>query len=542
MAITERAGGRDCAVAIDRLISSTQPDPIDIALIADCLATSPEERQSIIGDLSTAREAVKVTIVQQFFSHPQAGTHRTSFNEEIVADLLAGWFAISLDPEASRPTGRFSGASREANLPVQTFAFGSTQFFAYMTPQKRGVLESLTQLLGDDAVLTTDRTSPPSTLAELTPLWMKEPERSADDHYLSDSPAIDFESFFESYETATESALGVRFREHSREIGFVFNGDGLRYHRDRVVNQYAKLKRETSETVERTRLVQDLSLADWDMQDGTFSGTAFVHPLGDRYLFLLEPGSAISLYFAEHVDMPGPLMMPFHLALPVADSYAGSSVGEAKGKRFSCLMRGLADAVEVDRLVDAAEQVDVHERMSVDGGFRFPSGMRIESGTPPSYSLVNAESGCYNANEGCLVTRLSSDANAPILDHLGIGAVAGMFRVVKNGDGFSAVHDLVPEIGEFDLVILNRSVDTPQAGTSYPLTLHLPGFVSPVLQMIEFRHEQVLTVPGALLKALYLSPTAPVFHRSELLDAFYPTAVRTPKMTTVLDLAIVAGT
>jgi hypothetical protein len=528
----------DLTTAVRNLVSSTQVDPADVAAVVQYLGVSPELRQAAINDLRKAREDVKVTIIQRFFTHPVEGTHRTAFDQEVVSDLLEGWFGISLDQSVSHPAGRFGQESKARQTQIQTFSFGSTQFFLYMTSEKRMVLDSLVGLLGDDAVLTTDRTSPPSVLAELVPLWLKEKRRDPADYYIRDTPAVDFDSFYASYAAAVQSALGITMKEPSRELGFVVNGDGLRYHRDRLVNQYDALARATPSTLESTRVVQDLSVVDWDMQDGTFSGTIFVHPLGDRYIFLLEPGNAVSLFFTERVQLPGPMMMPYHCALPVQDSFAGSTAGEATGKRFSCLMRGIADAAEVDRLVSAAVPIDINERTAVPGGFQFPNGMRVEQLDAPDCSLADADAGEYNAEQGCLVTRASPSANSRLLDYLGITSAIGIYRLTKHGDGFSGIREALPMIGAHDIVVINRSVNTPQPGKSYPLALFLKELASPFVQLLELPHGQVLSVPAAALNTLYLSPTAPIFHRSAPLDSFYGTISRTARMSTVVDVIV----
>ena len=529
----------DCTTAVGNLRSSDQPDPSDVTIVVEHAKISPDLRQTIIDDLREAREEVKVTIVQRFFTHPVEGTHHTDFDQEVVSDLLAGWFGISLDQSASRPGGRFGQDSATRQAQIQTFAFGSTQFFLYMTSEKRRVLDSLTGLLGDDAVLTTDRTSPPSTLAELTPLWLKEQGRDPADYYVRGTPAVGFDSFYASYAAAVRSALGVTFREPSRELGFVVNGDGLRYHRDRLVNQYHLLARAPRSVIESTRVVQDLSVVDWDMQDGTFSGTVFAHPLGDRYIFALEPGDATSLFFTECVQLPGPMMMPYHCALPVQDSFAGSTTGEATGKRFSCLMRGLADAAEVDSLTRAAVPVDINERATALGGFQFPNGMRIMQLDAPGCSFAGADASYYDSEQGCLVTRASLLANTRLLDYLGVRSAIGIYRLTKHGDGFSGILDVLPVIGAHGIVVINRSVHTPQPGTSFPLAVRLAETATPVLQLIQMSHGQVLSVPAATLTSAYLSPTAPIFHRSAPLDSFYRTVLRTSRMSTVVDVIVV---
>jgi len=532
------SGATGLSAAVERLASQRQPRPADIAVVAQNLAASDSLRRAVIADLDGASDDVKVALIQRFFRHPEKGTHGTTFDEQVVSDLLEGWFGIELDPSAARPVGRFGQDHDVSARPVQTFSIGYTQFFLYMTGEKRRVLDSMASLLSDHAVLTTDRTSPPSTLAELTPLWLKEPRRDSVDHYIGDPPALGFEAVFAWYETAIRAAVGVTIREASREVGFVLNGDGLRYHRDRLVNQYDALSRMAADEHERTRVVQDLSLLDWDMQDGTYSGTIFVHPLGDRYLFLLEPGCSTSIFFAEPVQLPGPMMMPLHCALPVEDSFPGSSVGEARGKRFSCLVRGIADSAELDALAAAAMSIDIHERRLVADGFEFPSGVRIRQCEAPECSPTDAADGRYDAEQGCIVTRLPQEATAALLAHLRMPSVAEVYRLTKHGDGFTGVRDVLPTIGDRTVGVLNRSQRTPQPGTSFPLTMRLSGPASPVLQLIELRLDQLLTAPSEALDSLYLSPTTPILHRSAPLDAFYPVASRSPRMSTILDVIV----
>ncbi len=502
------------------------------------MAASPESRSALISHLSDAREDVKVTIIQQFFAHPDKATHRTTFDQAVVSELLKGWFSISLGDYAGRPGGRFSRADSTRPTRIQTFSFGPTQFFLCMTAEKRGVLDSLVSLLARDAVLTTDSTSPPCVVAEVTPLWLKEQRREPTDYYIGATPAVDFGSFYTSYSAAVRDAVGVTVQRQSRELALIMNGDGLRYHRDRLVNQYDAVARLAPAAIESTRLVQDLSLIDWDMQDGTFSGTVFVHPLGDRYIFLLEPGHATSVFFSERPQLPGPMMMPYHCALPVQDSFAGSSVGESKGKRFSCLIRGTADGAEVDRLACAAVPAGINARTAVPGGFRFPNGMHIEQCAVPDSSLVGSDASQYRVEQGCLVTRMSSRANSRLLDELGIRSFAGVYRLSRHGDGFSEMSELLPLANVRHIVVINRSINTPQTGVSYPLAVRLAELDSPVLQLVELPHGNALWIPTAVLKDLYLAPTSPMLHRSAPLDSFYPTASRTTRMTCILDVIL----
>ncbi|MFC5789576.1 hypothetical protein ACFPPE_06885, partial [Agromyces tardus] len=131
-------------------------------------------------------------------------------------------------------------------------------------------------------------------------------------------------------------------------------------------------------------------------------------------------------------------------------------------------------------------------------------------------------------------------ANSALLDCLNLSSVAGIYRVAKQGEGFSALSEVLSGIGEHDVVVINRSIGTPQLQFSYPLTVRLTNLVSPVLQLIELRHDdQVLRVPAAAVESILLTPTSPIFHRSATLDAFYPAAARTARMTTVLDIILV---
>ncbi|MEU1204647.1 hypothetical protein [Nocardia sp. NPDC005825] len=504
------------------------------------ILASPGSRSVTINALNATDDDVKLTIINQFFTHPDQGTHRTLFHQPVIAEMLGTWFGIELNRTVQTTRRSFAQSGKPRCVQVQTFTFGSTQFFVYMTEEKRRVLSLLENLLADQAVLTTDRTSPPSTLAELTPLWLKAPGKDVGSYYVADPPSMDFDKFFESYATAVCTALGVSLRRISRELGFVLNGDGLRYHRDRLVNQYSYLAGTSADIRERTRVVQDLSVVDWDMQDGTISGTIFAHPLGDRYMFVVEPGEATSLFFSEEVQLPGPSMMPFHCALPVQDAFAASTAGEATGKRFSCLVRGIADAGEVDKLIETSVPADINVRTPSGGGCRFSNGMHIAgtAGSPDS-SLHGIQSSTFNDKQGCFVTMASAHANSALLEHLKLSSAAGIFRVTKQGEGFSALRDVLPAIGDLGLFAINRSINTPRSRVSHPIAVHLASVASSVLQLIELHHDEVLHIPASAIDSLYLSPTSAIFHRSAPLDAFHPEAARSSRISTVLDFIIV---
>lgn len=486
---------------------------------------------------------VKVLILQQYFRHTQVGSHKTDFDRDTVARLLDEWFDISLDPAVPHVD---AGDDRFGRLPgrigdekLYRLDFGQTEVFLFMRPAKLDSARELVRAVAEDAVLTTEATSPPCQIAEFVPLWLKDRQRDPGDLYIDRDEHL-IGRYFTEQERLLADEFGVRVREVSAEMALIANGDGLRYHRDRLVNQYALLER-GDEPVDGLRLVQDLTLIDWDMQAGTMSGTVFEHPNGDRYLFGLYPGEVVGLFFSQRPQFPGPMMMPYHCALPVLDREAGRSVGPAKGKRLSALIRGLAGAEEVAALGRQATGIAVNDLVEAEEGRRRYHN-RVEVTSPaglPDTALHPVA--CLSGDaQGVSVTELSTVDNRELVEAAaGVDpSLARLFRVDKHGEGFADLSEVIPGFTDAaHVVLVNRSRrGTP--GPSYPVAFDFTLRGLSWLQLCRLGPTDVMRIPPGDRTLARLCPTDEILHRSALLDSFHAAGSLRDRMVVSVDVIV----
>ncbi|MCE6995233.1 hypothetical protein LZG04_10480 [Saccharothrix sp. S26] len=499
------------------------------------------EESGSLASLGELADDVKVLVLQQYFRHTQTGSHKTEFDRDTVGRLLHEWFGISLDTTTSDTA---AGGDRFTRLPgrigaeaVYRLDFGQTEVFLFMTPTKLEAARALVRSLAEDAVLTTEATSPPCEVAEFVPLWLKDRQRDPGEFYIDrdDHPIADY---YASQERVLADELGVRVRESSAELALVANGDGLRYHRDRLVNQYALLER-GEECAEDLRLVQDLTLIDWDMQAGTMSGTIFEHPDGDRYLFALHPGEVVGMFFSQRPVFPGPMMMPYHCALPVLDRESGRSVGAAKGKRLSALIRGLAAGDEVDALSGRAAGVALNDVAEETGGVRrYRDGLEVARVADLPDTAVHPVAHLAGDDQGVSVIELSTQDNRPLLDALGAPRGARLFRVDKVGEGFADLGAVVPGFAEAaSVTLVNRTRRSPRQ-TSYPVAFDHTLLGLSWWQLHRLAAADVMRVPLATRSSLRLCPTDEILHRSALLDSFHSTGSLRPRTVISVDVVV----
>lgn len=510
-----------------------------IPIVAEQLRADPDGRCAAA--LDGLSDELKIQILQQFFQHVAAGTHKTSFDQRIVSGLLQRWYNIELTQRADTPPER---AAQPGRAPDQVYClkFGDTTLFLYMSELKTSSAQRLVDAVANKAILTTEVTSPPCELAEFVPLWLQNREHEPDTYYLAGrGTGHPIQEYFDLQMLAVSSALGITITQCSTEMGIIANGDALRFHRDRLVNQYKKLS-ESNGAAERLQVVQDLTLIDWDMQPGTISGTALDHPDGDRYLFLLRPSEVVGLFFAELPKLPGPMMMPYHCALPVFDFAAGTTVGPAKGKRLSALTRGLAPEQEVTRLTNRATELRIDEVEAVnDRGRIYRSGVRVVTHSwLPETALVPV-SLVLGAAEGVGIAELSIDANASLLRMVtGETSLDGyrFFRIDKHGEGFSNLLWALPRIADArDVVVINRSLYGPQRNISFPVAFDHTHQGKPWIQLLRLHAGDTVRLPSAVIPTLRLAPTDHLLHRSARLDSFYPLPVQQQRLANIVEIA-----
>jgi hypothetical protein len=511
------------------------PDPGEIAE-----RLRRDDSPGLVEDLRRLPDELKVAVVQRFFQHVEEGSHATSFDRRTVSRLLAAWFGIRLDP--GRPAagaGRSAPPGRAGHPEVCHVDFGGTDLFLHLSPEAERAAADLVETVATDAVLSVATTSPPCELAEFVPRWLQDRGRPAPDYYLSGRADHPLAGYFDRVTEAVRAELGVTMEERSTEMAIVANADALRYHRDRLVNQYARLAAGGADPA-AYRVVQELTLIDWDMQPGTFSGTVLDHPGGDRFVLLLDPGEVAGFFFSEPVRMPGPMMMPYHCALPVLDRSAARTVGPAKGKRLSALVRGLAPGEQIEALRGRATGLALDASSAGGPVRRCAAGIEASAvaGLPATRLAPLA---VPENDEGLSVVELDAARNAELLDAVapGAGQRARLFRVEKHGEGFSSLARALPGLsGRSRLVLVDRSAPGEGSGRAFPLTLDRTTGGLPWLHLPALPENAVVRVPGAAAGLVHLTPPDELLHRSALLDSFHPATRLGGRPRVALDVVV----
>ena len=484
---------------------------------------------------------IKALIIQQAFRHVQHGTHKTQFDHEFVASLLYEWFEIRLDPSRQPPKSVQLGPlpGRHNDPTIHMLPFGDTSMYLHLDQSQYRAARALVTTIARDAVLTADATSPPCELMEFVPLWLREPNRPASDHYIT-GEADDFGAYFTAQLETLRTVLGVNVQWPSRELAIIANSDALRFHRDRMVNQYSRLE-DIDPYGNNYQLIQQLTLADWDMQAGTFSGTLIEHPDGDRYIFILEPGEVVGLLFSERPRFPGPMMMPYHCALPVLDRHADMTVGAAKGKRVSALVRGAAPARNLESLAIRSHPMDLGAA-TVEGEDRiYDSGMRVRPAIKeiPGVRPLRWLDG---SREGISILECEQDEITQTLINRWPSLREGptsTYRIEKVGGGFSNLSVIVPLWDTAEVaVVVNWSRWIPGHGLCHPIAIDRTKSGRPWLHLVRMQFGDAVMIPCPMRPLISVTPAEELLHRDSVLDSFRDRPVLQPRMTIALDVIL----
>ncbi len=504
------------------------------------------EDQATLSALAQLSDDTKILIIQQFFRHVYQGSHQTEFDHHKVSILLAQWFDIHIDTYQQKKEDPGSSVSQKTlagridNKQIYRIQFGETQIYFYLGEEHGAAAQALVKCIAENAILTTDTTSPPCVMAEFVPLWLKDRSYDPSKYYLDGSDNHHIAQYFAANVKSLQEHMGVIIEEPSTEMGIIANGDALRFHRDRLVNQYAYLE-QLSEPRDAFSVAQSLTLIDWDMQANTLSGTIIDHPNGDRYLFSLSPGETASFFFTEPVKQFGPMMMPYHCALPVMDYSSSHTVGAAKGKRFSTVLRGIVKTETLSALAENSVQISINEVQTIDRNARiYTNGIKILKQKMPVLQECWGRV-VYDQGEAISILEI------PALDHQAflftvLGKVpndARMFHIEKHGTGFSYLERAIPGFSTTEHVVLvNRSRHCPQKDYNYPLTLDFMECQLPWLQLLPMGVSEAVEIPKSVRTLAKLSPNNELIHRSALKDAFYQLAAANPRQVIAVDLIL----
>ncbi|WP_338875042.1 hypothetical protein WBJ53_05435 [Spirosoma sp. SC4-14] len=501
--------------------------------------------EDVLFMLSELSDDIKILIIQQFFQHTQKGSHQTEFDYNKVSALLNKWFNIKIDLHWEQSKIQTKNniktiSSKADNQGISKIDFGETKIFFVTNGTHRLAVKELLNTISQNTIITTDRTSPPCAIAEFIPLWLKDRSLNVSEYYIDGSNHHQIEQYFSIIERSLSENIGISFHEVSTEMGIITNGDALRFHKDRLVNQYAFLDK-LGANRNSFSVSQCLTLIDWDMQENTMSGIIFDHPNGDRYIFCLFPGETISLLFAENVKPIGPMMMPYHCALPVIDNSARNTIGIAKGKRLSTVLRGLVNLESLAKLTEKSSNIPINELSIENGNSRiYRDGTKIFHNKVQD---IENSQGCLVDDQGEEITiiELSIQGNEKFLYELLGGDLSNtkLYRLEKRSSGFSDLNIAIPDFTTADQIhIINRSKNCPQNNFNYPIAFDFNEHQLPWIQLFPVSVSESIEIPKNMRHLVRLCPPSEVLHRSAIADSFYQFSTLKRRQSIIVDIVL----
>ena len=500
------------------------------------------EDQELIIALVKWPDELKTLIIQQFFRHDQQGSHQTRFDIKKVNCLLSEWFHIQVEED---PTNHSGGSSithfpgRISDQGIYKVGFGDTQFYFHIGIDHYLAAQKLIFALCENTVLTVEKTSPPCEMSEIVPLWLKDRSLDPSSYYIQAGQDHVIGDYFTSVKSSLKQDLGFEILYPSTEMAIITNGDALRFHRDRLVNQYQFLDSH-DELRNQYSIAQCLTLMSWDMQEDTLSGTIFDHPDGNRFVICLYPNEIVNIIFIEDAKPVGPMMMPYHCALPVVDLLSGRSVGAAKGKRFSTVLRGLVKKQSINSFSLHAKDLTLTIEAN-NGKKDFALHTALEE---TCFSELRNPTGSFNQseNESVSIIEISSSGNESFFKEIEIftpGKVK-IFRLIKHSPGFASLSAIVPDyISAKRVICINRSKNCPGGTLSYPLALDFAAEHKPWIQLIPVNYGHAFEIFKEHRPFAKLSPAEELFHRSALTDSFHQFSSAKLRMSIIVDIALI---
>jgi len=430
----------------------------------------------------------------------------------------------------------FANADEPMSVPgrlghsgIATAKFGKNRLYFYMTPEKHDMAKGFMQDIIENMLHGIDVAELDFPVVEVTPICTinKEPidyDKDNQPIYTDTKGMMVFESHAQKVKQMIESLWGVTFHGLSKETSLIVNFDANKFHQDQFITQYQFLKNHPHPIPEYI-LVQDLTLVDFEMAKGTFSGTILQdEDTEDRFIFpLFDSQVACTVYTEPAIylgpdkapEYPGAMTLPPHSPMACVDRLGDLTPGSAKGKRVSISIRGLVTKKEMEEFASRSQQLDVDYPE-----IRLNSDNKIERHYSHGILFKELDANSIDKSPMTSVLRLPDVQNMELYEtsaqdsaHL-IEYIKSMFAItendvkvlhlIKKDGGFS---NFICEQGALNIapdakvVVLNRS-KLPQDYKHFPIAEDFTLQGKPWIQLYPFSPNMAMKVSGAKLKDL----------------------------------------
>ncbi len=449
------------------------------------------------------------------------------------------FWILSLSANESPLPGRLG------NNDLFTARFGDSRMFFYMTPEKYEMAKSFIEVVNSKMLHAVTLAELGCTVSEISPVATTDPDplghtKFGEPIFLDNIGTHLFREHSRNVKNIAEHALGIKISALSQEMSLIMNYDANKFHQDQCPVQYEYLNNH-AHPIPRYTIYQDLTLINWEMGKGTFSGTILEDADSeDSFILCFFDDEIVCNVYTEPAIYLGPNVAPAypgaetlapHSPIPPIDRFASMSVGSGKGKRVSVAVRGLVRTEEIDDLEERSVKLPVMRPAVKDRSLNVKDYVyrnelllrhfnQFEMPFVPMTRVIKlrdqdqVEIYASRENEFQEVVEFISKSFGceTSLEEIEVR------HLIKRGHGFSCVsqEDLELE-GEYDFYVLNRSC-IPENYRHYPLGEDSTTNGFPWIQLMHFPHNRVMKIPSRQFGFLVLTPIDEIMFRDGIFD------------------------
>ena len=312
------------------------------------------------------------------------------------------------------------------------------------------------------------------------------------------------------------------------------------------------------------KIIQDLTLIDWDMSVDTFSATIIQDSVSnDRFLMTLFPKESVGMLFTQspkyltreaHPSYSVPTIFPYHAVLSPIDMKGGSTPGSSKGKRLSTVLRGVVLKDEISDLKRRACPLAINRPSPFEDekgkGAIYQNGIMARELNDEIRNLLNIESWQegfvykYADRENVEILEISGESaeclTSLLANQFGLNPCRKTFtRLIKKDGGFSSLDLMRLDIGPNQMVVLLNSSEEPEGYDFFNLAQDCSSQMLPWIQLYHVPPEKALYIPGSVFHELSLTPVEEILFRKAEIDSMKTDGVTSSKkIVTKIDLFI----
>ncbi len=429
---------------------------------------------------------------------------------------------------------------RLGSSEIATAQFGKNRLFFYMTPEKHEMAKNFMIDIQENmqhGIVTAELDFP---INEVTPICtiMTDPigyDENNQPIYADTKGMAVFENHAQHVKRMIENHWKVHFYGLSKDLSLIINFDANRFHQDQFVTQYKFLKEHTLPIPEYI-LVQDLTLVDWEMAKGTFTGTILQdEETGDRFIFpIFDTQIACTVYTEPAIylgpniapEYPGANTLPPHCPIAPIDRLGDLTPGSAKGKRVSISIRGLVTKQEMDEFANKCQHLDVnYPQITFNAENQqtrtYPNGLlfkEINLQPDSQLSVVRRLPDMQNVEVYERLSQNSVELIKSLKDTFSLDYQPGAVRILeltKKDGGFSNFlcnEESLNIPADATVVIVNRSKIPPDY-CHFPIAEDFTKQGLPWIQLYPFPLNMAVTLTGDKLKDLSITPVEEIIYR-----------------------------